>query len=231
MRIASRPSAPRQTDPGFDPTVHADPNVHADPTAGAARRGADAALPAVALAPVNLAGTAVIGRPPSWPLVLAWAAIATLMMITQAVAIARRGRGGGGRPRARRAVATPRARPVPPSARSGDPAHRFDPTGFEPLADRMTLLLQDFLAASVPRPGRPARIDLRAPATSWFVDAFTAASDLLIGTCQTDRPDTLAAAVREAERRWGLVDTWTRETGGPAGHDNPDVTDRGPQPT
>jgi hypothetical protein len=79
----------------------------------------------------------------------------------------------------------------------------------------MSALLHDFLAAAVPRPGRPARVDLRAPATSWFVDAFTAASDLLVGTSQTDRPDTLAAAVREAERRWALLDTWTRQAACP----------------
>ncbi|WP_207634260.1 hypothetical protein [Candidatus Frankia alpina] len=223
MRIASRPFAPP------------DPDVR--------RLGAD--IPAAALAPGNLASAALLGLPPSWPLLLAWATVAALMVIAQAVVHARHG--GRGRPRARRAAATPRTRPVPPSAWSGDAPHRFDPTWFEPLADRMSRLLQDFLTAAVPRPGRPARIDLRAPSTTWFVDAFTAASDLLIGTCQTDRPDTLAAAVREAERRWGLVDTWTRETARPAGspppplppplppaksgdQDNPDVTDHGPHP-
>ncbi|WP_261566875.1 hypothetical protein [Frankia gtarii] len=223
MRIASRPSAPP------------DPDV----------RRLGAGSPAATLAPGDLAGAAFLGLPPSWPLLpsswpllLAWATAAALMVIAQAVAHARHG--GRGRPRARGAAATPRPRPVPPPARSGDAPHRFDPTGFEPLADRMSRLLQDFLAAAVPRPGRPARLDLRAPATTWFVAAFTAASDLLIGTCQTDRPDTLAAAVREAERRWGLVDTWTRETARPTGSppppaepgdpDDPDVTNHGPPP-
>lgn len=139
MRIASRPFAPP------------DPDVR--------RLGAD--IPAAALAPGNLAGAALLGLPPSWPLLLAWATVAALMVIAQAVVHARHG--GRGRPRARRAAATPRTRPVPPSAWSGDAPHRFDPTWFEPLADRMSRLLQDFLAAAVPRPGRPARIDLRGP--------------------------------------------------------------------
>ncbi|MCM3882431.1 hypothetical protein [Frankia sp. R82] len=79
------------------------------------------------------------------------------------------------------------------------------------LEQRMTRLLQEFLAATVPRAGRPARIDLRAPATDWFIDAFTAASQLLVGHCPQDSPHPFAAAVHEAERRWALLDRWHRE--------------------
>jgi hypothetical protein len=158
--------------------------------------------------------------------------VAILMAIAKAVAPA----GPGRRPRApaRAAPVAPGGRPVRPPARSGDGAHRFDPAAFEPLADRMSCLLRVFLAAAVPRPDRPARLDLRAPATSWFVDAFTAASDLLVGTSQADRPETLAAAVREAERRWGLIDAWSRETaepiGGPPTPTTPPTPGTGPGP-
>ncbi|MCM3925203.1 hypothetical protein ND748_26495 [Frankia sp. AiPs1] len=139
--------------------------------------------------------------------------VAILMTIARALAPA----GPGRRPRApaRAAPVPPAGRPVRPPGRSGDGSHRFDQAAFEPLADRMSCLLRAFLAAAVPRPDRPARLDLRAPATTWFVDAFTAASDLLVGTSQADRPESLAAAVREAERRWGLIDAWSREAAEP----------------
>ncbi|CAJ65219.1 hypothetical protein FRAAL6596 [Frankia alni ACN14a] len=161
---------------------------------------------------------------------MAWTIVAILMVVVKALVDARLG--PRGRPRAPEAVGTPDARPVPPSAMRGtgvrrfapaafapaafDPA-AFDPTAFDPLADRMSCLLRVFLAAAVPRADRPARLDLRAPATAWFVDAFTAATDLLIGVSQSDRPEILAAAVREAERRWRLIDAWSRETAEPTG--------------
>jgi hypothetical protein len=73
------------------------------------------------------------------------------------------------------------------------------------LCDRMSWLRGEFLTSVVPRPGRPARIDLRAPGTAWFVDAFVAAADLLVAAGQQDPPNQLADAVREAERRWSVV--------------------------
>ncbi|EIV95316.1 hypothetical protein [Frankia sp. QA3] len=226
MHIASRPSAPPWSDP--DP----DPDPDREPRPAGLRLGT--IIPATALAPADLAGAALLGAPPSWPLLLTWAMVATLLVTAPAVGRARDGRRS--RPRARGLAQTPRTRPIPPPTRSGGAAHRFDPAGFEPLADRMALLLRDFLAAAVPRPDRPARLDLRAPATAWFVDAFTAASDLLVATSQADRPATLAAAVREAERRWGLLDAWSRETAGSdrSVHprpDDPDAIDHDPQPT
>jgi hypothetical protein len=73
------------------------------------------------------------------------------------------------------------------------------------LSDRMSWLLREFVTSAVPRPGRPARIDLGAPGTAWFMDAFMAAADLLVGVGQEDPPNQLADAVREAERRWSVV--------------------------
>ncbi len=181
---------------------------------------------------------ALLGAPRTWPLLLGWAMVAILMVVVKALAHARHGRRG--RARVPRAAGTPGTRGVAPPAWSAADVRRFDPAAFEPLADRMSCLLRVFLAAAVPRPDRPARLDLRAPATTWFVDAFTAASDLLVGLSQADHPETLAAAVREAERRWELIDAWSRETaestGGPptppgpagSGHlrpDDPDSTD------
>lgn len=205
-------------------------------------------IPVPAAAPTGLAGAVLLGAPPSWPMLATWATVAALMVMAPAVAHSRRARRG--QPRGRRPQAMRRARRIPLHGRSAGAAGRFDPAGFEPLADRMACLLREFLAAAVPRPGRPARLDLRAPATTWFVDAFTAASDLLVGTSQADRPETLAAAVREAERRWGLLDGWSRRPAtyaddppaparGPAGlvetdparPDDPDAADHDPRPS
>lgn len=109
----------------------------------------------------------------------------------------------------------------------GDAARRFDHESFDRLSARMSLLLRDFLAHTVPRPERPAAVDLRAPATRWFVDAFTAASDLLIGTSQTDHPATLTAAVREAERRWLMLRGWCNPATGPTEDDGGNVPPAG----
>jgi hypothetical protein len=73
------------------------------------------------------------------------------------------------------------------------------------LSARMTWLLREFMTSVVPRPGRPARIDLAAPDTAWFIDAFLTAADLLVGVGLQDPPNQLADAVREAERRWSVV--------------------------
>ncbi|MCK9895132.1 hypothetical protein [Frankia sp. AgB32] len=151
-----------------------------------------------ALAPTALDGTAILGTLPSWPLAVTVATVAATMVTAQALAR------GPGRRRSH----------LPAAGQDPDRGTTFDHVPFDSLSDRMSVLLRDFLAAAVPRPGRPARVDLRAPATDWFVDAFTAASDLLVGTCQTDCPDPLAAAVREAERRWMLLDGWTRLASG-----------------
>jgi hypothetical protein len=75
----------------------------------------------------------------------------------------------------------------------------------------MGWLMKEFLSSVVPRPGRPARIDLAAPGTAWFIAAFMDAADLLVGVGLQDPPNQLADAVREAERRWSVV------RGGPSG--------------
>jgi hypothetical protein len=75
----------------------------------------------------------------------------------------------------------------------------------ERLCARMTWLAREFIRAAVPRPGRPARIDLSDPDTRYFLDAFTAAADILVDQDQHLRPVRLTAAVREAERRWSLL--------------------------
>lgn len=90
-------------------------------------------------------------------------------------------------------------------ATSSNIPERWDHARYDRLAARMDVMRREFLRCVVPRPGRPARVDLLSPRSQWFTEAFSAAADLLVGVSQTDHPDRLAGAVREAERRWRII--------------------------
>jgi hypothetical protein len=74
----------------------------------------------------------------------------------------------------------------------------------DPYALRMNVLAYDFLSHVCTRGGGPALVDIQEPLTQGFLAAFTDATDLFLADGSRD-PRRLAAAIRDAERRWTRV--------------------------
>lgn len=78
----------------------------------------------------------------------------------------------------------------------------WDPVVWDALADRLSVLTRAFLAAVVPRVGRPVQAHPGESAAQEVMTALERAMDLLTGATLGDSPVALAAAVHEAELRW-----------------------------
>ncbi|MCK9927997.1 hypothetical protein MXD62_12570 [Frankia sp. Mgl5] len=87
----------------------------------------------------------------------------------------------------------------------GDVWKPLDNPFLENLQARIDRLAGLYLNAMMPRPGRPARVDLLAPDARYFVSALTTTLDLFDGKMSAARMEQLVEAVREVERRWDAV--------------------------
>jgi hypothetical protein len=75
-------------------------------------------------------------------------------------------------------------------------------THVDQLAYRLHWVARDYLRETLPRPNQPARVDEDALRVS---EALETAIELMLRPEHERRPGELAAAVREAERRWRAV--------------------------
>jgi hypothetical protein len=101
-----------------------------------------------------------------------------------------------------------------------EPLGRWDGPQWERLGYRLSDLTRDFLSHVVPRPERKPKIDIRDPGVAWVIDGLLGAGDLMVAASGDDEPCVLAAAIREAERRWRIVRS--RSSGPPVNAAGPD---------
>jgi hypothetical protein len=123
-------------------------------------------------------------------------------------------------------------RPSDPGRRPSDPEagdlDRWDGRRWDGLGLRLSDLARDFLGCVVPRPGQAPKVDIGDPDVAWVIDGLLGAGDLMVGAGGNDEPEVLAAAIREAERRWIITRSGRGRKARPTGADRLATPGRSP---